>query len=85
MLENGPYPHYLKSRIASSRGHLSNSDCASLALLLASSGVENITLAHLSEENNTPDIAAKTTLSLLESKGITSVRLSVAGDTVRIN
>ena len=57
MLENGRYPDDLKRRIRSKRGHLANPDCAALAARLASSGTERIMLAHLSQENNTPDTA----------------------------
>lgn len=54
MLEKGPYPHYLKRRISSPNGHLSNGDCAALAARLASGGTRYIILGHLSRENNTP-------------------------------
>lgn len=57
MLEDGPYPYDLKQRIRSKRGHLSNSDCAALASELYENGTEHIMLAHLSEENNLPELA----------------------------
>lgn len=57
MLKDGPYPYALKQRILSRRGHLSNTDCASLAVRLSETGTRYILLAHLSEINNTPDIA----------------------------
>ena len=57
MLRDGPYPVDLKARIASRRGHLSNADCALLASKLAESGAVAIMLAHLSEENNLPELA----------------------------
>ncbi|MBE6632796.1 MAG: MBL fold metallo-hydrolase [Ruminococcaceae bacterium] len=57
MLWSGPYPYDLKARVASMRGHLSNGDCAALAARLAENGTKSILLAHLSQENNTPDIA----------------------------
>ncbi len=57
MLASGPYPYYLKQRIASRRGHLSNPDCAALAARLCMSGTRALMLAHLSQENNTPDLA----------------------------
>jgi len=62
MLLFGIYPPYLKERILSSRGHLSNKECASLVHTLLSCGCERIMLSHLSEENNTPDIARKAVL-----------------------
>ncbi len=85
MLLGGPYPPHLKARILSQRGHLSNSDCAALAVALAEQGVENITLAHLSEENNTPELAYGETHARLEALGLSAVRLSVAGETVKLN
>ncbi len=57
MLENGPYPYELKQRIASKHGHLSNTDCATLASQLYEGGTRHIMLAHLSEENNLPELA----------------------------
>ncbi len=57
MLKNGPYPFSLKQRIASRLGHLSNSDSATEARLLIESGTKHIILGHLSQENNTPQVA----------------------------
>lgn len=53
----GPYPYLLKERILSSDGHLSNSDAAHLAKMLADGGAKSILLAHLSKENNAPSLA----------------------------
>lgn len=60
MLQNGPYPSFLKRRIAGSQGHLSNHQAASLLLKNAGPGLEHILLAHLSERNNTPSKAVAT-------------------------
>lgn len=57
MLMTGPYPRELKRRIASRRGHLSNTDCAAFAVRLAAAGMQRLLLAHLSETNNLPDLA----------------------------
>ena len=57
MLDEGPYPYDLKQRIRSNRGHLSNPDSAAFACELAQSGTRAFILAHLSEENNAPDLA----------------------------
>ena len=56
MLRCGAYPAWLKARILSPRGHLSNADCASLAAYAASCGVASIALGHLSAQNNTPEL-----------------------------
>lgn len=57
MLCDGPYPVYLKRRILSDHGHLSNADCAQLVRYLADKGTRRIILGHLSRENNRPGIA----------------------------
>ena len=53
MLENGPYPRYLKDRIASEWGHLSNEQSAELLVQLLDNQVECIIGMHVSENNNT--------------------------------
>ena len=65
MLMDGPYPYDLKLRIRGKRGHLSNRECADLAAELAGQGTTHFLLAHLSEENNHPDIAFDETFSAL--------------------
>ena len=57
MLQRGCYPAYLKWRIASSRGHLSNQDCSRFLATSLSSNTTEIWLAHLSANNNTPTLA----------------------------
>ena len=57
MLRDGPYPPSLKARIASRQGHLSNPDCAELLSHLAMEGLRHVALAHLSVNNNTPELA----------------------------
>ena len=57
MLRTGSYPYYLKQRISSDHGHLSNDDCARVVSALADAGVRSFLLAHLSAENNTPEKA----------------------------
>jgi phosphoribosyl 1,2-cyclic phosphodiesterase len=57
MLRNGPYPYYLKERVASGRGHLSNVQAFELANEFAGEQLQAIFLSHLSGENNTPELA----------------------------
>lgn len=59
LLKLGSYPGYLKHRIASNRGHLSNRQCADVLARLAGERLTYVILAHLSEENNTPELARK--------------------------
>ena len=69
MLENGPYPYLLKQRILSRKGHLSNAACAEFAKELLESGTTRLVLSHLSRENNYPEIARQTTISVLAEAG----------------
>lgn len=57
MLEEGPYPWELKQRIQSNLGHLSNEASRDLLSKVASSQLEHVILAHISETNNHPDRA----------------------------
>ena len=83
MLMTGPYPHDLKQRVASRRGHLANDDCALFATELAENGTTSIVLAHLSKENNTPDLAFDEVSSALSGMGVT-VEVAMPDDPVRI-
>lgn len=69
MLMTGPYPRDLKLRVASKRGHLSNRECAEFAMELADSGACAFMLAHLSKENNLPDLAYEETSRALSGRG----------------
>ena len=60
MLRRGPYPLYLKERILSQNGHLSNDDCAVQVGKLIERGTTHILLGHLSQDNNRPDVADRT-------------------------
>lgn len=57
MLNAGPYPYYLKSRILGNFGHLSNLQAGCLVRDHGSSNLAHVFLSHLSEINNTPEIA----------------------------
>ena len=75
---NPNYTPVLKARIASCRGHLSNTDCAGACAFLASSGVKNFILAHLSEENNTDEKALAAVRSAVISAGVLDARIIAA-------
>ena len=70
MLAGGPYPQYLKDRICSSTGHLSNSDCATAVAQNMSEQLRHVWLCHLSEENNHPELARKTVETIWRQHGI---------------
>lgn len=60
LLDFGKYPYPTKRRIKGNLGHLSNDDTATTIARLAKKGHKNFLLAHLSQNNNTPDIAINT-------------------------
>ena len=78
MLEKGPYPQFLKDRILSKNGHLSNDMCAKFVCYLCDKGVSEFTLAHLSRENNTPKLAYDCTLAEMKACGFEGIPLKVA-------
>ena len=83
MLQNGPYPFFLKERILSNHGHLSNEKCAETAVKLLESGTTRFVLGHLSKENNIPSLAFETTraaMTMAGAKENSDYLLSVAGD-----
>ena len=69
MVERGPYPAHLKRRILGRRGHLNNEDCARALLELARGGTRAVFLAHLSADNNLPELAYNTVCGALERAG----------------
>lgn len=69
MLMRGSYPFFLKERILSARGHLSNDAAASFAVTLAEAGARSFTLAHISRENNTPETALRAVSAALSDVG----------------
>ncbi len=72
MLQNGPYPYPLKRRVMSDTGHLSNAVCADILPELLQSGATRFMLAHLSKENNFPQLALETSKSTLTLSGFTA-------------
>ncbi len=81
MLKSGRYPLVLKRRILGKFGHLSNDAAAQTSLELAKTGTRHIMLGHLSNENNTPNIAYTNTADYLTKNGAElgkDVALSVA-------
>lgn len=57
MLQVGKYPYYLKQRILSDRGHLSNENSGRLLSRILHDDLKAIVLGHLSQENNLPELA----------------------------
>ena len=68
MLMDGPYPYYLKQRILSDEGHLSNDRTAKYLKKLVGDDTKYIILAHLSEHNNKEEIAYNTSREVLKDR-----------------
>jgi phosphoribosyl 1,2-cyclic phosphodiesterase len=84
ILRMGRYPWFLKQRILGVQGHLSNEAAAkALALALEEERAEGLTrqrtvlLAHLSQENNFPEMALATMSNILEERGLLSAGLNI--------
>lgn len=67
---NAAYPFLLRQRIMGECGHLSNSDCAKTVAELIRRGNRRFLLAHLSEQNNTPQIAFESVKLALTQMGL---------------
>lgn len=78
MLNNGPYPFPLRQRILSDKGHLSNHDSAKYIGDFIGPKTTNIVLAHLSHENNTPELAKETLLAKLQELNMTQIHIDIA-------
>lgn len=70
MLMMGSYTYALKKRVMSEVGHLSNEEAANFSIDLINEGVKQILLAHLSRENNFPELAYQTSKGILEMSDI---------------
>jgi len=68
LLRNGRYPPALKARIGSRYGHLQNADCAELLAALDTSRLKHVVAAHLSDTNNTPDLARSALAGALRTR-----------------
>ena len=69
MLIGGSYPEFLKERILSEYGHLSNRQCAAALSACKGNGLKTVVLAHLSDENNRPELARASAEKALEDSG----------------
>ncbi|MBN2418800.1 MAG: MBL fold metallo-hydrolase [Deltaproteobacteria bacterium] len=78
MLDNGPYPYYLKKRIKGSKGHLSNEQAGLLLKRLSHKSLKHIVLAHLSEVNNTPEKALAKALESLSECNMENIQVHVS-------
>lgn len=78
MLMHGKYPSWLKARIRNDEGHLSNNQCAFYLSKFIGPNTKEVVLAHISKENNTPEIALDTLKSSLSENNINFNNIIVA-------
>ena len=70
MLMHGRYPSWLKQRVSSDVGHLSNGQAGTYLSKVIGDNTKKVILAHLSEENNTPEIALDTVKQYLKDNDV---------------
>ncbi len=78
MLEDGDYPYFLKQRIKSVNGHLSNQQAAEAIAAIVSEKTKEVLLAHLSRSNNTPLAAITAVEQRLQQAVGSNLSVSVA-------
>ena len=78
LMNNPKYPHHTKIRILSDKGHLSNKDSSYYLSKLIGNNTSHIILAHLSEQNNTEELALSTLKQTLERKNINFNNIKIA-------
>lgn len=78
MLLNGPYPEYLINRVISDKGHLSNNQTGIYLSKLIGDKTKYVILTHLSEKNNTIDLALNTVDKVLKENNVEIKNVSCA-------
>ena len=78
MLNNSSYPFATRQRILSDKGHLSNYDSAKYLSTFVGNNTKYILLAHLSEENNTKELAYQTLIDRFNNENITIDNIMIA-------
>lgn len=80
MLENGKYPYYLKKWISGNDGHLSNTQSALCVLENSKNKMSHLILSHLSEHNNTPEIALRKHQELIKHRKDLNPKILISGN-----
>ncbi|ADH86553.1 MBL fold metallo-hydrolase [Desulfurivibrio alkaliphilus] len=78
MLATGPYTPALKQRVRSRHGHLANHEAAELLAELLHPGLSQVVLSHLSETNNTPELAAQAVQAAITATAQPPPQLTIA-------
>ena len=78
MLRHGPYPEWLQRRVLSDEGHLSNKFTGIYLSKMVGDNTKHIVLIHLSEKNNTPDVALSTVKEYLDNENFNKVTIEAS-------
>lgn len=78
MLMDGPYPYILKQRIISDKGHLSNTTTGKVLCKVVGKSTKKVVLAHLSEHNNTKELAYSQVSDELEKIGFDTKKIIIS-------
>lgn len=83
LMNNTHYPHHIKIRIMSDKGHLSNKDSSYYLSQFVGPATKQVILAHLSEENNTKELAVSTLQNTLQKRSIKFNDIAVAEQNIQ--
>ena len=78
LMDNPNYPHHVKIRILSDKGHLSNIDSSKYMAKFIGKDTKYVILSHLSEQNNTEELALNTLKETLKEKKVNFGNISIA-------
>ena len=78
LMDNPNYPHHVKIRILSDKGHLSNIDSSKYMSKFIGKDTKYVILSHLSEQNNTEELALSTLKNVLKEKKVNFSNISIA-------
>ena len=85
MLNNSSYPFRIRQRILSDKGHLSNYDSAKYLSSFIGKKTKYIILAHLSQENNTEELAYNTLMERLKKENISFKNIYISKQNEKTN
>lgn len=83
LMNNEHYPHHIKIRIMSDKGHLSNKDSAYYLSKFIGNNTKQVILAHLSEQNNTKELALSTLQNTLQKRNVLFNNIIIAEQNVQ--
>jgi len=81
LLAGSSYPHSLKRRVGGDWGHLSNAAAVAIAMALRHAGMRHLVAAHLSEQNNRPEIVREALAGVLGARADDMLTASAAEGT----